>query len=123
MIEDVFFVLFAALVGGLVGVMIHEFSHFIVLRLTRPDVRFRIHRDGRVLYPAVEFPRRSESVSWATRVAAVAPLITGICLGVPLVIAAATVSKTMLAMAIGAVVWTSKLSPQDRKLALGERAS
>jgi len=113
-------VLVAILVGSIVGVTTHEFSHFLVLRLTRRDVRLRINRQGRAVYPSVRFPRPPGAVPWDVRVAAIAPLVVAIVVWIPAIGAAALTGRATLAMALGAFVWTGKLSKQDRRLARGQ---
>jgi hypothetical protein len=113
-------VLFAILVGSIIGVIAHESSHFLVLRLTRREVRLRINRQGRTVYPSVQFPRPAGSVPWDVRVAAIAPLAVAIVVGIPAIGVAALTDRATLAMALGAFVWTGKLSKQDRKLARGQ---
>lgn len=115
-----FYILFAVCIGGLVGVATHELAHFIVLRIARREVRFRINRDGRVFYPSVQFPRPSGSVPRDVRIAAVAPVVAAIVVWIPAIGVAALTDRATLAMALGAFVWTAKLSKQDRKLARGQ---
>ncbi len=120
MIPEPLVVLVAILVGSVVGVTTHEFSHFLVLRLTRRDVRLRINRQGRALYPSVRFPRPRGAVPWDVRAAAIAPLLVAIVVWIPAIGAAALTGRATLAMALGAFVWTAKLSKQDRRLARGQ---
>lgn len=120
MIPEPLVVVVAILVGSVIGVTTHEVSHFVVLRLTRRDVRLRITRQGRAVYPSVRFPRPAGTVPWGVRAAAVAPLVVAIVVWIPAIGAAALTGRAALAMAIGAFVWTGKLSEQDRQLARGE---
>jgi len=120
MIPETVLVLFAACLGGVIGVASHEFAHFIVLRLTRRDVRLQINRQGRVVYPSVQFPRPSGSVPRDVRIAAIAPLVVAVVVWIPAIGVAAITGRATLAMAFGAFVWTAKLSKQDRKLARGQ---
>lgn len=120
MIPEPLVVVVAILVGSIVGVATHEFSHFLVLRLTRRDVRLRINRQGRTVYPSVQFPRPAGAVPWDVRVAAIAPLVVAIVVWIPAIGAAALTGRATLAMALGAFVWTGKLSKQDRRLARGQ---
>lgn len=120
MIPEPVVVLFAIVLGSIIGVAAHEFSHFLVLRLTRRDVRLRIHREGRTVYPSVQFPRHSETVPWDVRVAAIAPLVVAIVVWIPAIGVAALTGRAALAMALGGFVWTAKLSDKDRQLARGK---
>lgn len=120
MIPETILVLFAACLGGIIGVASHEFAHFIVLRLTRRDVRLQINRQGRVVYPSVQFPRPSGSVPRDVRIAAIAPLAVAVVVWIPAIGLAALSGRVTLAMALGAFVWTAKLSKQDRQLARGQ---
>lgn len=122
MIVELLLVLLAAIGGGLLGVIAHELSHFVVLRAAGRPVSLSVVRTGLVIYPRVEFPRPDCVVPWDVRLAAVAPAVVGLAVGLPALVAAAVVSKVALAAVVGGIVWTTKLSQQDRALARGRVA-
>jgi hypothetical protein len=113
-------VLVAAVAGGLIGVVVHEISHFVVLRAAGRSVSLSVARSGLVVYPRVGFPRPVGAVPWDIRVAAIAPFVVGLAVGIPALVVAAVVSKVALAAVVGGLVWTAKLSKQDRRLARGQ---
>jgi len=107
----------AAFVGGVLGVITHELSHYLVLRISRPRVSLDLTRNGRLLVPQVTFPRGVGAPARDVRIAAVAPAIVGVGVGIPAALFAATVSVGALAMVLCAMLWCAKLSKQDRRVA------
>lgn len=117
-----FLPVFVAILAGIaVGAVVHELCHYIVLRIggRNPAVHPPRIEAGRIV-PRVTFDRPAGEVPRDVRVAAVAPAVGGVALLPVVAIAAVTTqSPLLMGFGVGVVIWTMKLSPQDRRLARG----
>jgi len=124
MILDLVSMLGAILVGIVVGGLIHEIAHYIVLRACGRDPVF--HKPSiaeRTVSAAVEFDIPRGSTPWDIRAAALAPMVAGVIICIPLLLVGVVFGRAGLAGAVAAIIWTAKPSRRDIQIARGIQSS
>jgi len=117
---DVVLVVVLSILGGILGVCLHELAHLIGFRLCglRAWFRWPSIEDGQ-LVPKTAF---EPSSSLGARVGALAPVLVGVAL-VPVFVSVvlATGSQLVLAALTMCWIWTTKPSRRDLSVALGRQ--
>jgi hypothetical protein len=118
---EIILVLLAAGTGLLLGSVVHELSHYAVLRISGHDPTLLWPQlDASRLQFRVEYEHPTSVTPITVRLAAVAPVAGGLVLAAGLLISGVTSSAAGLAFTVGSVIWALKLSPQDRAVVRGD---
>jgi len=116
-------VVFLSIIGGILfGGLIHESAHYVVLHAYGRDPAFHPPDvSQRQIRAAVEFNIPEEPIPKDIRLAAVAPVIVGVVISLPLLATGAMISRAGFAAAVAVIIWTAKPSRQDIEIASGSR--
>jgi multisubunit Na+/H+ antiporter MnhC subunit len=119
MIADAVLFLVISSLGMLAGVQLHESAHYLVLKIAgrSPTMHLPSLADGRIS-ARVEFDLPDDQIPADIRLAAVAPLLAALALALPLIVVAMATQPLGIGFAVGALIWTARLSPKDRQVAL-----
>jgi len=106
--------------GVFAGGFIHEVAHYAVLKAFGRGPNFTPPKlsDGR-LTAAVDFDIPEGNVPADIRFAAIAPVITGLLLSMPVLAVGVVFGRVGIAFAVGALIWITKPSPKDLAIFTG----
>jgi len=115
----------AAVGGVLIGGFVHEVCHYAVLRAFDRSPEFKPPRyaDGRITASVNFQTPPGEPLPWDIRLAAMAPMLVGLLVAVPLMITVALVNSAIGYIAfVTTITWVVKPSQSDIRLARGRQA-
>lgn len=110
--------------GMLAGMQLHESAHYVVLKVAgRSPKLIPPSLAERRIAARVEFDRPQDHIPVDVRLAAIAPLLAGVLLAIPLLFVGLLWPPFGIGFAVAATITTAKPSRQDLQRALGRRAA